>query len=530
MTRDAASPVVTLRGVDGTRTVLGRDYAAGIVAEGVTLVADEWGPQTCSFTLRRDPTVSWGDLTAANQVEVEVDGVVVWGGRINQTPGSGRNTTAQIQVSAQGWQAHLDDDQLDEIWVMDRVERYADQRTFNPAATLTTYRADAGVETGGGSVILQFPHNFVVVTNDAAAVTLDLGPTARYNRAVVAWERIGAADANKTVLSRGNSTIDASTAADGASSTLASASGTLAFTCASPRRYHHILLVHTGAGGTITGPQGVRITAMRLFAETAYESGNNSVLNADNVVTDVLASGALPLLSSATGLVEATAFNIPEFAPDGYRTPREILQAINAYHDYLVGVTADRRLYFKARPSTPLYEVGAWSGDSFSDVSAGNLDDLYNKVIVEYTAGDGSIGREVRTSSSSILTAQGFTRTARFQVNAMLTAAAAQQIGDVWLTRRDTSPLKGSITVAYGDVRTVDTGATVHPSVLLTKTGELLRLSDRADPGTGGWSRDGVIVGVTYNADTETATVTLDNDNRRFDALLARLGALQSTR
>lgn len=520
-------PIVTLRGTDGTRTVLGRDYAAGITAENMTLTADTWGPSTCGFTIRRDPLTPWGDLLAANQVEVEVDGVVVWGGRINQTPGSGRDLTAQIQVSAQGWQHHLDDDQIDELWVTDRVERYGDQRSVNPTASLTTLRADLQVNAGAGAVQLVIPDGFVIVTNDAVAVTFDLGPNARFNRAVAVWERIGAADANKTIVSRGNSTADALTAADGASSTLASASGTLSFTCASPRRYHHMVLVHTAAGGTISGPQGVRITAMRLFAETTYESGGASVLNADDIIRDVLASGAVPLLDTGTGLIDATSFAIPEYTTDGYKTPREILQAINAYHDYLVGVDARRRLYFNARPTTPLYEVGAWSGDAFSDLSLGNLDDLYNKVIVEYTAGDGSIGREARTSTSSILTRQGFTRTARFSVHAMLSAAAAQQIGDIWLERRATSPLKGSITVAYGDVRDTGTGAPIHPSRLLTATGQMLRLTDRADPATGGWSRDGVIVGVTYNADSETATVTLDNDNQRLDAILARLSAIQ---
>jgi hypothetical protein len=80
--------------------------------------------------------------------------------------------------------------------------------------------------------------------------------------------------------------------------------------------------------------------------------------------------------------------------------------------------------------------------------------------------------------------------------------------------------------VLPGGLRTIGISTGVHPSKLLTDTGELIRFSDRVDPDTGALGRDGRIASVSYDHSTETATVAIDNERRNFEAMLARLSAL----
>lgn len=512
---------------------LGASIERGIVPEGLTLSADEAGPSTLGFTLKRDPTVQWGDLQAANQIEVEVDGSVVWGGRINQTPGSGRALSGQIAVSAQGWRAHLDDDQVDKGWVHTRMMEW--RRSRDMTGWVMGSDQGPGVSTVGGTLVVGWEKGDVIVTSRSVGVALDLGPNRRAKRVVAVFDVLGGQTDTKLFI-RGNQSeshhsspledVLAGEALTAYGSTGNVRSGT--FTTTSPR-YVHIFTWYDGPGGTFGTDNLVKFTKFLTFTATAYESGDASILKASNVISDVLSSGGLPLLSSDMSLIEATQFNIPDFWPDGYKTPAEILGAVNAFHDYRLGVDAERRLFFRSRPTEPMFEVGKWSGEAFSDASAGNLDDLHNKVIVDYTGPDGAAASSIRTLTSGLLTAQGLTRTKRLPISAALTPASADQIGDVWLRKHVVAPLSGAITVGPGDVRSVAGGAEIHPSLLLRHTGERIRLADRADQETGGAGRVGTIVNVTYDADAETATVQLDNDTGSLESFLGRLAVIQGS-
>lgn len=124
---------------------------------------------------------------------------------------------------------------------------------------------------------------------------------------------------------------------------------------------------------------------------------------------------------------------------------------------------------------------------------------------------------------------QGFKRTKLLPIENTFTEALANQLGDTYIAAHRTTPLRGSLTVTGRQaVRRVVGGATVHPSVLLTNTGERMRFSHRVDPDTGGQSRDGTINAVTYNHDEQTAEVTIDNTRENFEALLARLAVVSS--
>lgn len=512
---------VFLKTADGPWQSLGRELARGVFPEGVSLSANEGGPDTASFALRRKSSVPWPDLAAFNQVEIHVGGLPVWGGRIWEAPLSDTGED-QIAVTARGWQYHLDDDMVQRVYVHTNIGAYRDQRSF-PSALLTSHLAGPQVQASDGAITLIFPAGYTVVNNEQVCATFDAG-AALIKRAVVTWERVGISDSDDTVRSRGSTAESAATAGDDATAVLTSASGTISHTFAAARRYHHVMIYRNGAGGTFGADQGARITAIKLFGEAAYESGGASILKASDVVSEAR-SGA-PLLDDSDALIDATSFSIPDLAPQGYQTPRSLMSAANAYEGNLLGVDVNRRVFFRERATVPVVEIGAWPGSQFQDSSTNSAEGLYNRVIVQGTGPDGTPINEVRTATSSLLTRQGFTRTAVLSVSAPMTTTSAQAIGDVWLAERSSPKFKGTVTVqGHGAARAINGGG-IHPSELLLRGGDLLRVGHLIDPGTGAIGRDGVIKSVSYSHDTETATVELDNERGRFETLLERLAVV----
>ncbi len=510
---------VRLRTPGGDQVWLGPDYDRGIVPEAFTASADEHGPLDCSFMLRRRTRQASPDLKAFNRCEVHIGGVPVWAGRIWETPTSDDDT---ISVQGKGAQFHLDDRLILRFYVQTDMTAYVDSRA---KATTTLgpngYRAGLSPGVGAGVIVLPFPKDFVIGVGDRCGVTLDTGQSG-ISRVVVAWEAL-ATDGNNALYSRASASENGWNPADDGSAVLSSASGTISHS-PSARRYHHLFVIRNASAGTLSTEQGARITSVKLFGSTSWESGGSSAFKASDAFLNVLGA-ALPLLSTSTARISTTSFPIPDFQPDGYRSPREILQAANAFHDWLWGVDARWQLFFRARPTVPLYEMGAWSGSPFSDASPNSAEELHNEVIVQYTDSAGVQQNEVRTAVSGLLAQQGFTRSKVLAVQAALTQAAAQQIGDVWLASRTKTPLRGGANAMRGSVRT-SAGAPVHPAHLLLGVGERLRLTDRVNPDTGGMGRDGTIVAVRYSHDSETASLQVDDPNDRLDTLLARLAVV----
>lgn len=504
----------------GDWTMLGADIAKGVVAQGFTCSANEGGPDTCSFSLRRLSSVQWSDLAAFNQMEARVGGVLVFGGRAWEAPLSDTGDDV-IAVQGRGWQYHLDDDLLQRLYVATDLTAYVDQRS-KATASLAVHHAGSQVNVGDGVIVLAQPSGFTVATGDYVTATFDAG-SSLIKRVVIAWERIAGASADDSIFSNGNDDEDATTVGDQTSATLAAASGTIAHTFASLRRYHHVFLYRNGAGGTYGADQGVRITSIQLFGATAYESGNASILKASQVIADAL-TGA-PLLDTSTAGIVTTSFSIPDLAPAGYQTPRALMNAANAYEGNLLGVGADRRIFYRERDTAASMEVSAGRGVTFTDASTNSGEGLYNRVIVQGTGPDGAPIAEVRTATSGLLARQGFTRTAVLSVSAPMTTASAQALGDVWLAEKSSPPFKGSMQVdQYGGVRDVS-GAHLHPADLMLRVGQRIRFG-QVDPATGNWGREGTIKSASYSHDSETATVELDNERGRFETLLERLGVV----
>jgi hypothetical protein len=513
----------------GSWETVGTGRFQGVVPENLELTANDWGPDTASFDLRRDPGSLFPDLHARSQIEIEVGGVVVWGGRLKETP-SRDGDDPIINVQARGWQYHLDDDAYSKLYAHSRLADWADVRS-NVAADLADYTQN--IDVGNDGVITMGYRNGSPVTSGKYGGVYLIAPEdSPIKKVVLTWTLTAAMDSRIYIYGY-NSMADlgtdgnASGTPEGSNvSTNALTSGTLTHTFTTPRRYVAIFLYRNGVTGTAGQDHIVRISSVLAVSDAAYESGNASILKAHTVILDALTRA--PLLSSDTSRIATTSFSIPDFSIPATepKTPREVMEAANAFHNYRLLVDANGRLVFEARPSVALFEVGAWEGSTFEDSSMNSDEDVYNKVIVVGTGADGTPVVVERTATAPLLARTGETRTKILPVQAPLTTTTANQIGDTYLQAHTTTPLKGTLRIqGQGGMR--DTGGRpVHPSELLLNTGQLVRLTNRIDPDTGGVGRDGRIAQVTYRHNDRTAEVQIDNDRRSFEAFMHRLGAL----
>lgn len=399
---------IKVQALDGTWETLGVDRYPGIVPEAFTATANERGPDTCAFVLRRPTDQEHPDLSAFTPCEVYVGGALVWEGRIRETP-TQEGADAQINVSGVGWQAQLDDDQYERMYVQADMTAWKDGRSFL-TADLTLLKAAPQVNVDGGGITILWPQgtaSSVGNPSQMACATLDLGPDPGcWAKRVVATLAPQALAGNWTVTLRGHDTPEGviSTTIPGtedAWSAVNPGAGTVAGTFTAQHRYVSLLIFYSVAvAGTSAADQGIKATALTVFSDTAYETGNASALKASQVITDGL-DRACPLLSADRSLVQATTFSIPDFTPDGPHTVRDNWDAVNAFHRWRGRIVAGRRPEFSPQPNAPVVKVGDWPGARFTDASAGSGEEIYNRVVVTGTKPDGTPLRVERWARSA---------------------------------------------------------------------------------------------------------------------------------
>ena len=383
--------IVRVQALDGTWETVGADRLAGIAPENVSCSANPWGSDKASFDLRRDPGGIYPDLTAFTPVDIEVGGVKVWSGRVSSTP-SRDGSDSVVNVQCEGWQYHLDDDVYERRYVETDLSRFVDMRSTSSAALgagAFGLPAAAQVNVDGQAIALIWPSGSSWTQVSSMGAVIDLGVYTTAARAVVTWQAYGT-DANITLYCRCmDSAASWAGGTDAFTATLAAGPTTSSGNFSTPTRWVGLFAYRNGATATPAAGTDwwVRITDIKLFASTAYESGNESILKASDVVSDALGKATI-FLPDTTG-VTATSFNIPDYAPDNLRTPREHIDAVNAYHAWRAQVTVDRRLIFQAQPTAPLFEAGEWSGCEITDASMNDGDEIYSRCIVEATGPDG---------------------------------------------------------------------------------------------------------------------------------------------
>lgn len=444
--------IVRVQALDGTWETCGADRARGVMPENVQLISDQWGSKTASFDLRRDPKAIWPDISAFAPVEVEVGGRLVWSGRVAETPVRD-STDSVISVQCEGWQAHLDDDIYERVYVHTNLGDWSDARG-HPEATLTNLVANWQVTSGDGKVSLLCPQG--TSPSGRAAVVLDLGPNSTAKRVVVDWSITArqAASGNRTFYF-GSSTTSGDAGGSPTLSTIhsssAAGSGTYTKTITDASRYLFLALDANTYGSACTADDGVTITSVQVFADTSYESGNASVLKADQVVKDALNKATLLLSSDQSG-ISAGTFSIPELAPSEPRTPREMWNAVNAFEDYQAEIDVLKRPVFRVKPTTPDVEVGAWSGMEFEDSSANSGDDVYSGVVITGTQADGTPLRLNRSQSQQANVLLETVDSPAFTNPSFATNTTGWTVAGGSMTRDtvvyDTSPASGSFDAA----------------------------------------------------------------------------------
>lgn len=379
--------------LDGTWESVGIDRAAGIWMENLLPEYDGWGPSKCTFDLRRQSSRPWPDIGAFTPIEVEIAGQDVWVGRVGDTPSRDGQERA-MTVQCEGAQFVLDDDLYRCVYVHNKLADYKDQRSFG-IADLTVFGQSATVNSGDGVILLGWAKGAQVNASQRAAVVLDLGPDCAAWKVVVDYEGLSANASHflyamlvDVEYGSGLNAIQYDQAGGVANNT----SGQIVVTGTQARRYVHIWSQYTGTG-TLSADAMFRIKGVRVFGDPAYESGNQSILKASQIVNDGL-DKATSGLSADRSLISSTITPIPTYVTDGPITPRTSWLAADAFHDWVKKIDQYRRPVYKAKPASPLFEIASTAPGEFNDTSANSGDDIYNRTIL---TGTDTAGRPLAT-------------------------------------------------------------------------------------------------------------------------------------
>lgn len=401
---------VRIQAPAGAWETLGVDRARGVVPENIQLTSTDQGPDTASFDLRRDPGVPWPDLGALSPVEVRIGGVLVWDGFISQTP-TRDGAEDVVSVQARGWQYYLDEDSYTNVYVDSTVSDWEDMRNW-PTTDLTIFQSSWQASTGATPTIT-YPGTAgaaPVGWGNLGGIYKDFGGAYIKSLRIV-WD--GQGDGNGYLAWFANAT-EVGVGATGGGGLYSDESGTVAMGSATP---------FTGKVTTISFTNPMRFVRLCYYRSAPWTFGNDiwmrfseivaigvnndgskwygdgssyaSTLKASDVVTDAISTAA-PLVAADRSLIQPSDFVIPSLTFSEGRTPREVIQGVNAFHDWQTGIAVGKRPMFRPRPTVPRYQMGAWGGAEFSDASAGDASEVYDRCIVE---GQDAAGRALRLST-----------------------------------------------------------------------------------------------------------------------------------
>jgi hypothetical protein len=520
--------------LNGTWETFGVDRAVEVDPETVSYEGNEWGPLKASFVLRRNPWATWPDLSPFTPVEIEIGGVVVWEGRTNGTPLKA-GAEQQISVQCEGWQMHLDDDLYKRTYVHASLTDWKDVRS-SLEAPLASWEASPQVQVETGVITLSVVSGSVPQGEHVFGVYLDLGQGNTAKVVHAAFTESDFASGYYELHCRSAANIaDLLSGPYNALWSFDPGSMPSSETAVASTAYRYVA-VFIERLVTATGPLGhdesLKIAAVSVFTEEAYESGGASVLKSSTVIEDAL-TRATTLLSEDLSQIDVAAdeFDIPSLVLASPKTAREVTEAVNAYHLWVTAIDLERRMVFAPPSSEPLLEWGAWGSEQIEDASSGEGQDIYDAVTVEGTQANGEPLALTVTAAelglSTLVGERGFTRQKAISLSNATTEAVARKVGEVWLRDQVVTPFGGAITATVGSLRTVLGGQPVDPSLMVRHVNELLRVSQAVDPTTGGVGRDGRIVSVAYTHADRTCQISMGARTDNVEAVIARLAVVQ---
>lgn len=514
---------IAVRAPGGTWERLGSGAMSAAVPRGITHVHGPRGPETLSCELGRGIRAALPDEMPFTEVIGTLGNVPVFSGRWMRAPRT-RGQDASVRPVGEGWMtSHLQDYPIDREWVITDLSRWVDSRTLS-GANLTNHTMAGNASVTGGQINLGWKHGEYVKAQAWLGVTLDLGPSNTAKRFVM---NVGAKDVSSgiQIYVRAHPNPDGGLAGGNDAYTVSldlipvTSSGTFA----TPHRYVSVFLYNAGMGaGEITGglERTLIIKSLSIFTNTAYESGAASALKASTVVSDVL--DLAPKISTDRSGITTTTFNIPAYGTGGRRAIADIVNDVNAYHQWQFYGTPDPnpRPIYRPVPTTPTWVVSETMAYEYEDAGANEGAEIIDTCILQYTDATGVPMEYIATAANTVFAKVGYSRAKVLQARSRLTPAAAQQIAQAYVAAHQTSPFKGKIRIRNKIMRASD-GALVDVGLITANDGVII--SGELDPALGTPGRLGIIQKVTYNHDELTADLELDSSRTYIDAVLSRL-------
>lgn len=186
-----------------------------------------------------------------------------------------------------------------------------------------------------------------------------------------------------------------------------------------------------------------------------------------------------------------------------------------------IGLTATTGII--ANGNTGLLPSGVWTTCSLTFVAtatAMTLDIDWEGI------GAGTLGWidkvQLYEAHPTVVDRRGFNRTFLLQPSAIQTQTTADALADLWLRNHIRAAFNGTTTVTSGEVTTTLGGDPLRAADLLLQYGQRLRFQDSRDPDTGASHREGLIVKVSYDDDTDTSALELDSETTSWQAFQNR--------
>jgi hypothetical protein len=524
--------MIRVQVLEGSWQILGVDILSGVEPREVLPTWGPKGPESLGFTLYRSPTRVHAELRPFTPVEWypgdRVDGAPLWSGYTMQAPPGG--DSGVTSVTCHGWHFYEEDRPGSALYVHDDLSAWVDGRSFLTADL--SLRTAAWQVQSDGAVVLSLPVGSDAAAGASCSVILDCGPGNTARRMVLSYTS-GNPPAGWHIILRSATTLFGTDESFNVATDPVAGPATFSQTFSTGRRYVEVLFSNqTGALGSGATTTWVRLESLKVFGDTAYESGGASVFTADQGIKH--ARNALcPLLSSDESRIATVAFGIRHSAwlrEDS--TMRQRVEAWNAYHGYREGVDAERRVFFQPQPSAPRLQVDASDfGVDYVATSTNDGSEVYNAVSVRGRSGSGDELRVDKTVAdygvTSLLTGRLRTRSFTLNVSAPTDVTSMEALAQAWLLAHRAVPHKANLTVSGDAVVDLAAGRSVPADELGRYYGEMIRVLSVPDPDTGALqSRDGVIASVQGYA---PASLALDSERRSLEALMARMGVVQGT-
>jgi len=502
------------------------------------------GTRYIMATLRKKPYMKYADLREWNKISIFYGLDEIASGRITQIP---IEEAGLFNVSAEGWFGHAQDSLLQRVYC---DTSYMSWEDLEGSTTWCKEKFNLDINN---HFIFKVPKGIVIDTGDHIRLAYNyLAAVAtsfmQINRITFGWGAGAAYDSTKVKLAlyaRTGVTEDLLwTAPSGAGS------GSQDIALGTKRDYLYFTFERVADYTAVDDNYWVSIITPKVYG---YHDGAITNIYASEVIKDILPY--CPLISQDIDSIEDTAYTIEPLVFMEPTSVLEIIEELNKYHNYLIGVRSKTfeetlnkssdnlpTLYFMASDPTAIdyytSEIGKYPCEL--SLSGPATDNVYNRVFVRYTnvmgrsyflvcddeSEDNYINQELNADNTPGV-ADWVWRATEISVNTS-SLTIAQDVGDLFLDVHSRPRNAGTIKI-QGKVR--KEGGELE-SVLKMKSGKNIRVENLFMPDSLTVPQTNVCDGLStfeiymieFDAISEEVTLHIDGfDESELDIVLAKL-------